>query len=62
MTDCCVRPAEKAVDPLSCQPEKSLHIHEATQIWAGEAWNDETQLSVKLYSEGTNKIFRNTID
>ena len=33
---------------------KSSHIHEATQIWAGEAWNNETRLTTKVQNDDTS--------
>ena len=30
---------------------KCSHIYEATQVWAVETWNNETQLTIKVQSE-----------
>ena len=35
----------------------SSHVHQATQGWAGEAWNNETQLAIEVHSGDTDKIF-----
>ena len=37
---------------------KSSHIHEATEIVAGETRNNETQLTIKVQSEAINNILR----